>query len=258
MLVTLAFSFIWGVYTPVAAADFMDETRPFVRYMEDAGFPEKMYGEGVFQYQAWDGANAILIGVQDDYRVSPLMVVGGRFGFMSWSPDEGDGESGLMDLDVFGKYLVMDGPTTKMVAGVLLNLPIGSDKIFGNSTFDIEAFGALRYALEKMVILGNFGFRMNGSIDLGLDIPGIDDEIDGELSILFGGGMLYPVNENVTLTGEFTFETDRYENADGPIQLTPGVDYTLASGLKLRGALSLGLSDGAPDFVLQAGAAKNF
>lgn len=256
MLIVLAFSFIWGAYAPAAAADFVDITRPFIRYIEDAGFPEKMYGEGVFQYQAYDGANAILFGVQDDYRVSPLMVVGGRFGFMSWSPDEGDGESGLVDLDVFGKYLLMDGPTTKMAAGVLLNLPIGSDKILGNSTFDIEAFGAMRYALEKMVILGNFGFRLNGDYEIDTGFGTFD--VDGELSILFGGGMLYPVNENVTITGEFTFETERYDGADGPIQLTPGVDYTLASGLKLRGALALGLSDGAPDFMLQAGAAKNF
>jgi len=245
----------------MAGVTFVEEVRPFVRYIEDAGFPETMYGEGVFQYQSWDGASAMMFGAQGDYLISPLMVVGARLGFMSWDPDAGDGESGLMDMDVFGKYLVIDGPEMKLAVGALLNLPIGTDKIFGNSTFDIEAFGALRYALDKLVLLGNFGFRINGGYEITVENPFGDDfttDVDGELSILFGGGMLYPLNENVTLTGEFTFETERYDGADGPIQLTPGIDYALASGLKVRGAMALGLSDGAPDFTFQAGVAKNF
>jgi hypothetical protein len=104
---------------------------------------------------------------------------------------------------------------------------------------------------------------MNGGYELDIDVPDIpgidiDNEIDGELSILFGGGLLYPVNETMTITGEFTFETDRYENGDSAVFLAPGIDYELASGMKIRGALALGLSDATPDFTLIAGAAMPF
>jgi len=235
-------------------ANFMDNVRPFMSFIEDAAVTENMYGEGQFQYADFEGGSSITIGVQGAYRVMPLMEAGGRFAFASVSPEEGDGESGLLDADIYGRYTVSEGPTMRIVAGGMLNLPIGSDKI-GEGTFDFEGFGAMRYAMTKGVILGHFGLRINGSQEIETAFGTAD--VDRELQILLGGGILYPLNEMTTLTGEFDFESAEFDGGDSSIQLTPGIDYQLASGLKIRGALALGLSDGAPDMVLMAGVAKN-
>ena len=235
-------------------ANFMDNVRPFMSFIEDAAVAENMYGEGQFQYADFEGGSSITFGVQGAYRVMPLMEAGVRVGFASVSPEVGDGESGLLDADVYGRYTVSEGPTMRIVAGGMLNLPVGSDKI-GEGTFDFEGFGAMRYAMTKGVILGHFGLRINGSQEMETGFGTVD--VDRELQILLGGGILYPLSEMATLTGEFDFESSEYEDGDSSIQLAPGIDYQLASGLKIRGALALGLSDGAPDMVLMAGVAKN-
>jgi hypothetical protein len=243
-----------------AGGEFLDGVRPFISFIEDAPMPTAGYGEAQFQYFSGD-LDGFLIGAQGDYLFSPMITAGGRFGFMSVSVETitidpetfqqtttDESESGLADPVIFGRYTVSENAKTRIAAGGLIELPVGSEDI-GHGTLDFGAFGALRYALTKGVILGHFGIRMNGDVDNGPD---------GELSILFGGGMLYPVDEQVTVTGEFTFETERYEHSESMVQLTPGVDYQLESGLKLRGAMALGLSDGAPDFILMAGAAMPF
>lgn len=247
LMLVPAFAFAQG-------ADFMDGVRPFMSFIEDAAVAENMYGEGQFQYADFEGGSSISLGVQGAYRVMPLMEAGGRVGFASVSPEVGDGESGLLDVDVYGRYTVMEGPTMRVTAGALLNLPVGSDKI-GEGTFDFGGFGALRYAMTKGVILGHFGLRINGDSEIETGYGTFD--VEREMQILFGGGILYPLSEAATLTGEFTFESAEYDGGDSALQLTPGIDFGLASGLKVRGALALGLSDGAPDMILIAGVAKN-
>lgn len=236
-------------------ANFMDSVRPFMSFIEDAAVAEKMYGEGQFQYADFEGGSSISVGAQGAYRVMPLMEAGARVGFASISPEQGDGESGLVDVDVYGRYTVSEGPAVRIAVGGLLNLPVGSDKI-GEGTFDFQGFGAVRYAMTKGVILGHFGLRINGDSEVETAYGTFD--VEREMQILFGGGILYPLSQMATLTGEFDFESAEFDGGDSSLQLTPGIDYQLASGLKIRGALALGLSDGAPDMVLMAGVAKNF
>ncbi|MCU0613405.1 MAG: hypothetical protein MUE60_16675 [Candidatus Eisenbacteria bacterium] len=247
LLFVPAFAFAQG-------ADFMDGVRPFMSFIEDAAVTENMYGEGQFQYADFEGGSSMSFGVQGAYRVMPLMEAGGRFGFASISPEEGDGESGLLDADIYGRYTVSEGPKMRLVAGGMINLPIGSDKI-GEGTFDFQGFGAMRYAMTKGVMLAHFGLRINGDSEVETAYGTFD--VEREMQFLLGGGILYPLNEMATLTGEFDFESAEFDGGDSSIQLAPGIDYQLGSGLKVRGALALGLSDGAPDMVLMAGVAKN-
>jgi hypothetical protein len=247
MIVSVALLMAQGA---VAGADeFLDNVRPFMRFFEDAALAQPGYAEGQFRYLSGD-IDGFIIGAQGAYMLMPLFEAGGRVGFASLS--NGESESGLMDPDFYARYLVVESPATKIAVGGLLNLPVGSDKIL-QGTFDFEGFGGLRYALPQIVVLGNFGFRMNGDLEIN-DVK----QAEGKMSILFGGGLIYQVNPQVSILGELAFETEQYKNGDSLVQLTPGIDFELESGLKLRGALALGLSDAVPDFVLIAGVAMPF
>ncbi len=252
LILLIAPSFVFA-----QGADFMDGVRPFMSFIQDAAVAGRAYGEAQFAYADFEGGSSIGLGAQGTYRLMPLLEGGARFAFSSVDPDAGEGESGLVDADVWVRYTLSETPQLRVVAGGMLNLPIGSEDL-GEGTFDLEGFGALRYAMTKGVILGHFGLRINADKEKEIETPYGSGEVDRELQVLFGGGILYPVNEAVTLTGEFTFVSSEIEDGDSGLQLTPGVDYEMASGLKIRGALALGLSDGAPNLVLMAGVAKNF
>jgi hypothetical protein len=190
--------------------------------------------------------------------------VGVLTGFMSLDPEQGDGESGLMDVEVIGKYRFMDAPT-KLAAGAVISLPVGKKELMQGG-FDIEFFGATRYELETISLEGHFGFRINGGIDREYSYTDPftgqtttqEVEIDGELSIKLGGGVLFAATPQLTVLGELTIETARFDGGDEDMRLTPGVDFRLNPNFGLRGGLGLGLGDGSPDLELLAGAAINW
>ncbi len=58
--------------------------------------------------------------------------------------------------------------------------------------------------------------------------------------------MIYGLNAELSIIGQMQFQTETEFNT-----LVAGVDYLLGPG-HLRGALMLGLGDGAPDFGITA------
>jgi len=73
-------------------------------------------------------------------------------------------------------------------------------------------------------------------------MEGVDDDYDSNL--LFGGGTIYKVNEQLNIVGELNIWSK-----NDYMMLSGGVDYLLGNG-RLRGALGIGLDDGAPDITL--------
>ena len=129
----------------------------------------------------------------------------------------------------------------------------------GNDSFDLAGFGSVRYRTDQMVFSGTVGARMNGDGQRfgGNQAPqGFDTE--GKTSILVTGGVLYPVSDVLTVTGEVHLESERYENTDSDTRLAAGANWRPFNRGMLRGAVAVGLSDGAPDVQLLVGYAYTF
>lgn len=256
VMVSLAF---FATALPCRAAD-LSAVRLVQRPVEDAARAEKAYVEGQFRYQDFEGATAIFVGSHGALTVGERLEIGGFVGLRSLDPERGGSETGLLDLDLYGRY-VMDPINTDAgeiltTVGLLASLPTGSEDVL-EGTFDVETFGAGRYVLEGYVVTGNLGIRFNG--DYERDLPnGGRLEIPGEVSIFLGTGVLVPVSQAVTMTGEFNLETERLEGSDSVALLTPGIDALMGETLHMRGGLGIGLTDGAPDIELILGLAADF
>jgi hypothetical protein len=248
---------VLGLVTTPCLADGLRDVRLIQRPIEDAPGAEAAYVEGQLRYQDFDGGSSIIFGGYGAVTVAEDFEVGTFIGFESTDPDVGDGESGLLDIDVYGRYnfapIQTDAADIHATSGLLISLPVGSEDLL-QETLDVEGFGAARFAFDTFVLTGTLGLRINGDHERG---AGGGREIEGELSIFLAGGGLLPVSETVTLTGELDIETARFDGGESDVRLTPGVDVIAGETLHLRGGVGIGLSDGAPDLELILGAAVN-
>ena len=73
------------------------------------------------------------------------------------------------------------------------------------------------------------------------------EETDYETSLVLAGGLIYPHSEQLNFVGEAVLRTE-----GDYFLISGGADYKLQSGGRVRGALGIGLDDGAPDFSLLA------
>jgi len=240
----------------------LDDVHLFQSFLRDAAIANTMYGEGGLQYQSFDGGSIFSFGAQGGYPVSPLIEVNAGIGFLSYSADKADGSSGISDLAVAGRYNLMQGKTM-VSAGGLVTLPIGEEKV-GQGNLNFGGFGALRYPLDNgMVITGTAGLDFYETKEITYEAPtfngttfsggGFKEETKYKTSFVLGGGVIYPTNDQLNLVGEFTLKTE----VDYML-LSGGADYKLESGSRLRGALGIGLDDGAPDFLIMGSFLHSF
>ena len=95
-------------------------------------------------------------------------------------------------------------------------------------------------------------------------IAGLNDvadrfvNVDGKTSLFGGVGAIIPFADNITVVGELTFEGERFDNADDDVRILGGVNWHSFNRGMLRGAVTVGLSDGAPDAQLTVGYAAHF
>lgn len=240
--------------TCYAQAD-LDAVHLFQNFFRDATIAENPYGQGALHYSTYDYGSSFFLGAQGGYPINPMLEANAEIGFMSYSPDEGDGQSGLTDMYVGARYKLGTGKT-KFAAGGFITLPIGDEKLLGQEKFNFGAFGAVRHPLANgMVITGTLGLDFiettkftGGGLSGDILNPTYEEpkeETEYENSLVLGGGVLYPFNATMVGVGELVIKTEvEY------MMLSAGVDYTLDMGGKLRGALGLGLDDGAPDFQI--------
>ena len=214
----------------------LSDVHLFQTFLRDAPISKNIYAEGGLSYSDFDNASIFGIALQGGFPINPKIEIGANWGFLNFSPENGDGESGLSDLTVSGRYLIMP-EKTNIAAGAFITLPVGKEEI-GQSTTDFGAFGALRHPLNNgMVITGVIGLDF-------LEIKTGDDS-DRETSLLVGGGLIYPATDQLHILGEFNLQTE-----GDFAMISGGVDYRLKMGSKIRGMLGLGLDDGAPDFMI--------
>lgn len=249
--------FVFAIGTAFAQ-DTKDDVKLFQSFFFDSPITKTMYGEAGLHYASYDGYSIMNIGAQGGYGISPNLEVGGNVSFANWSPEEGDGESGLNDLFVVGRYL-LPLKNLKASAGAYITLPIGKEEI-GGGKLNFGGFAAMRHPLSNgMVITGTVGLNF-------VEIEKIDYEYnartgqykeekssDYENSIRLAAGVIYPVNPQLNVVGEWAMETEV-----DYMMLSGAADYKLSPTGRLRGGVGIGLDDGAPDLLLMVSYLMNF
>jgi hypothetical protein len=169
---------------------------------------------------------------------------------LSWGgidvdPDQGNSHSGVADLNLYAKYLLLDSDL-KLAAGGLVKIPAAdSDKGLGSGSSDWEAFLGLRRNFGAIQAVASAGLRQNGDPDV--------SDVHGEASFLAGGGVIFELGRRSFGTLEFNYESRRYEGLSSDVRMTPGFFLRLRERGFFRAAAGIGLSDGAPDWEGIAG-----
>jgi hypothetical protein len=222
----------------------------FQTFSRDAAIAENTYGEGILGYSDYDFFSNLNFGVRAGFPVNNQFEISGGLGFVNVDPEFGNGESGITDLRVNGKYFFPTRSKTQISAGASLTLPIGSEDI-GQGEANLGFFGALRHAASsKTTITAILGLDLIEAVFFGDGgIPGISaGSLDQEASLYLGGGVIQQLNNQLHLVGELNFATE-----GDYAMLSGGLDYRLQSGGRLRGMLGIGLDDGAADITLLFG-----
>ncbi len=240
----------------VFAQNPLDDVKLFQNFLRDAPIAKTLFINGGLDYSSYDGSSSLDIGAQGAYPLNDKLHIDAALGFSSRSFDdikvggqtiEVDGESGLQDLYVGARYNVMPGKTN-ISAGGYATLPIGEEKV-GYGSLNFGGYGSLRHPLDNgMVITGTFGldFIEVTTEDFDWETGESSEDTEYETSITLAGGAIYPINEQMAAVGELMLRTE-YDY----MMLSGGVDYTLEMGSRVRGALGIGLDDGAPDLMFK-------
>lgn len=224
------------IVVQVKAQNDLNNVHLFQSYFYDAPVAQTGYGEGGLLFADYDYVNSFNLGVMGGYPINEKIEVGTQFYYVNYSPDKGNGQSGISDLGAFGRYNIYNEKQTNISTGAMLTLPIGSEDV-GHGDFNFGAYGAIRHSLQnKMALVGTVGLFF---------IENINDKRDSFL--LIGFGTIYPVNPQLNIIGELHIWSE-----NDYMLLSGGADYVLGNG-RLRGALGLGLDNGAPDIMLMGG-----
>ncbi len=239
---------------PLLAQTNSQGVKLFQSYFFDSPIAKASYGQVGLVYSDYEGSSTLNIGPQGGFPINDKIEVEGALAFVSWSPDHGNGESGISDLELYGRYNLANSKQLNGSVGAMVTLPIGSEKI-GAGNLNFGGFGALRYALQNgMTITGNVGliFYETTTIDVDLYTGKIEEKTSHESYLNLGVGAIYPVSKLLHVVGELVLHSE-----GDYMLLSAGADYQLGNG-RVRGALGLGLDDGAPDLQLMAGYAISF
>lgn len=233
--------------------EFFSNVRTFQSFFRDAVVMDNAYGETGLGYSDMAFGSLLDLGVQGGLPVSPQLELGFGANFLSFSPDAGDGSSGIGDVRVSGIYSLVPDPS-KIAAGGYITLPVGNEDV-GAGDLDFGFFGAIRHPLnENMVLTGNVGIDFFEITTFSFNPTTFETEesTEYESSLGLSGGVINKLNDQTHIIGELVLRTE-----GDFFLLSGGVNHDLGTGT-VRGALGVGLDDGAPDFVISASFLKFF
>jgi len=238
------------------------DDRLLTQFVEDGEVVNRGWLEGRSSYQGWDDGDRATLGSLMAFTVAGDFEVGLAFAGMWVDPDRGDSDEGFSDTQVFGKVRLIEKPVILSV-GTVISIPTGDeDDGMGSGEVDMEFFAAIRKAYRAMALVANGGFRVNQDADVRLSTGGFPrgrsgGETEGEVSGVFGVGLIFLAGERWSYQAELSFESKRYEGHHSDLRFTPGVFFRTAR-TSLRAGVSIGLTDGAPDYSLLGSAAFRF
>ncbi|PIE71887.1 MAG: hypothetical protein CSA22_00580 [Deltaproteobacteria bacterium] len=251
----------WSAQTVLAAVN--QNTRLLQKAEWDGAVIVGNWLSGEFRYQRYDqDIDALVLGqtFATAFPRLPLLELGGRFWVINADYDDTDDEFGIGDIDCWGKYQFLSSGPLQVSGGMMLSLPLGSDKVLhprATGAINMELFTAARYQVSREIIaIGHFGIRKNGDMDI--DLAGVDWELDGEIQLELGGGVLVDLTPTLNVSAELNFASEPYDSSDNDIELTGGAEYLLQQNMSLTAGLGLGLDDGAPEAELIVGYTLSF
>jgi len=242
--------------TPTAQPQQMfGADRLFQAFVEDAAIVPTQWWEGqIVFFDGPDPLDSTVAMVVAAIQPRQGLEFGGRVGFGNTdAPASLPDGSGATDLDLWGKWHLGSTTQSDFTVGLLLTIPTGDDTAgLGNDSFGAAIFGALRHGLNNAIFTAHAGLRFNedGMI---LGIP-----LDGTTSGIVGVGIIVPLADRLSVVGEANVESERFEQLDSDFRLVGGVNWRTSNRGTLRGALTLGITDGAPDAQLILGYAAIF
>ncbi len=218
----------------------------------DAVISTMPYAQPVFVFNSYDGLNSIKFGAVGSYQFLPNLEVGVGWAFQNISPDVGDSQSGITDILLSGRYLFdkISSEQTKIAGGAYLTLPIGSKDLGFQSKFNFGFYGAVRHAIDKIILTGSLGFDFYERTEYEWDPNNFElvEKTSYKTSVFLSGGAIFVIDKQLGVVAEF-----QYMSEAEYFMLSGGVDYKMGMG-RLRGGLGLGLdTDGTPKFSLMAG-----
>lgn len=182
------------------------------------------------------------------YGIMDNWEVGLNVPYLNISPDVGDSQSGIGDMNIWTKYRFLgeDKNCCGLAAGVNVKLATGDDaKGLGTGETDWMPFIMGTFKASDQVVLG---------AKVGYDIIGepegvsVDDEWVGTI---WGGFMVKP---NLGIVAELKGNT---QEGKDPLALDAGVTYGISENVGFTAGGGVGLNDAAPDWHIFA-AIKGF
>jgi hypothetical protein len=228
-----------------------NENRLLQRFAEDGAVTENVWFEGQFRFQSFDRVDAFYLEPILAVNVAEDLELGGRLRLLTADPDPGGSETGLTDLDLYGKIRLSTKPT-QLAVGILLKLPTGDETrslLHGTGETDVGFFAGLRRDFSALSLVANAGLRINQDPD-----APPPQQPEGEMSVQLGGAALFPLTAKLAGLLEATFETERIDGAGSDLRLTLGADYRRDESFSARLGAAAGSGDAAPDLELIASA----
>jgi hypothetical protein len=161
-------------------------------------------------------------------------------------------EDGLGDILLRGEYiLVEEEPIIPEIRGLIkIKFPSADeDKGLGTGEFD-ETLGLL---FSK-----TFGQRLVTYLDLTYTFIGAPPGIDFDNTFGWSIGAAYLVARPVTLYGFLDGATAVSPGQDDPLELRFGAEVRVTRAIRLTGSVTVGLTDGSPDYGLSSGLVFRF
>lgn len=229
--------------------------RLFLGFIPEAAVAQNQWWEGQFEYADHSSMDVILLRGVVAFQPWQRWEMGARVGFGNTDTPAGvsDG-TGATDLDAWAKYFLgKSGDATEFAAGGMMTIPTGDDAAgLGRDSFSLGAFGSLRHRFERFILSVHAGVRFNG------DGQVFEAELNGKTSPIVGVGMIFPQSDRITFVAEANFEGSRFDGADSDVRVLGGLNWRVHNRGMFRGAIALGLTDGAPDAQLIAAYAWTF
>jgi len=249
-----------GFAPAILARDPDGADRLFDGFVQDGEVMSGGWLEGRVFFQNYDTGERYGLGGLAAFTVAQDFEFGMALAGMVADPELGGSHSGLSDIALYGKARLMEVPFVFSVGG-LMTLPSGNeDKGLGTGEVSLEGFTGFRWYFDSVVLVANAGLRLNQDADVHLANGGFPDGpegSEGKVSGRLGAGFIFLLTERWDFSAEFAYESARYEGLDSDLRLTVGGAYRLGKAI-FRGALTAGLSDGAPDIAFIGAAAFRF
>jgi len=212
----------------------LSDVHLFQSWTSDAVFTPGVDLEPFYEWNDWPDGNTWSVGARVSMWVRDGMEAGGRLAWSGLSIDRGGDDNGFGDLDLHYRYRIPVKFPGTVATGAEVRLPTG-DASTGQDNTIVRIFGAFRQDLG-----GAFTFAAN----LGFEYVELFGEDGNGLAV--GLGSIVPFTDNLAAIFELNLRTAIDYSA-----ISGGVDYELPPGGHLRGALTIGLDDLAPDAGLQ-------